>query len=132
MRPQSSAECAATSCRSAHHYRAAAPPASVPRLYPLVRRAGLQGFLSARAAAEVMAGGRGGAARLEGVLCRGVGEAEEAAAVGAHSLALRMPVAPAGLAALCERVSVPVFVRGLALKSAWAQGASGINALVDS
>ena len=70
--------------------------------------------------------------RLEGVLCRGVGEAEAAAAAGAHFLVLRMPVAPAGLAALCERVSVPVFVRGLALESAWAQGASGINALVDS
>ena len=82
--------------------------------------------------AAQIARGRGGAGRLEGVLCRDVGEAEEAAAAGAHFLALRRAVAPADLAALCERVSVPVFVRGLALESAWAQGASGINALVDS
>jgi mutator protein MutT len=87
-------------------------------------------FLTAGAAQ--IAGGRGGTGRLEGVLCRGVGEAEEAAAAGAHFLALSTPVAPARLAALCERVSVPVFVRGLALESAWAQGASGINALVAS
>ena len=93
---------------------------------------GLEAFLTARAAAAQMADGRAGAGRLEGVLCRGVGEAEAAAAAGAHFLVLRMPVAPAGLAALCEHVSVPVFVRGLALESAWAQGASGINALVDS
>jgi mutator protein MutT len=90
---------------------------------------GFKAFLTARAAQ--IAGGRGGAGRLEGVLCRSMTEAETAEAAGAHFLALHTPVAPAGLAALCERVSVPVFVRGLALESAWAQGASGINALVD-
>lgn len=86
-------------------------------------------FLTARAAQP--AGGREGERPLEGVLCSGVDEAEAAAVAGAQFLALRMPVPPAGLAALCERVPVPVFVRGLALQSAWAEGASGINALVD-
>jgi mutator protein MutT len=85
-------------------------------------------FLTARA--RQMAGRRVAAERLQGVLCRNVGEVEEAAAAGADFLALRVPIAPARLAALCERVSVPVFVRGVALESAWALGASGINALV--
>lgn len=81
--------------------------------------------------AAQIAAGRGGAGRLVGVLCSGVGEAEEAAAAGAHFLALRRPVAPGRLAALCERVPVPVFSRGHALERAWALGASGISALVD-
>jgi len=66
---------------------------------------------------------------LEGVLCNGVREAETAAAAGAHFLALRTALPPAELAALCERVSVPVFARGVSPQRAWGQGASGINAI---
>jgi mutator protein MutT len=70
-----------------------------------------------------------GAGRLEGVLCEGVREAETAAAAGADFVALRTALPPAELAALCERVSVPVFARGVSPQRAWAQGASGINAI---
>ena len=71
------------------------------------------------------------AGRLEGVLCNGSHEAETAAAAGAEFLAVHTALPPAELAALCERVSVPVFARGVSLERAWAQGASGINAIAD-
>jgi mutator protein MutT len=69
------------------------------------------------------------AEHLTGVLCNGVREAETAAAAGAHFLAVCTALPPAELAALCERVSVPVFARGVSPQRAWAQGASGINAI---
>jgi mutator protein MutT len=71
------------------------------------------------------------AGRLEGVLCNDVREAAAAAVAGAHFLAVRTVLAPADLAALCKRLSVPVFARGISLQRAWAEGASGINALAD-
>jgi hypothetical protein len=67
--------------------------------------------------------------RLEGVLCKDAREAEIATAAGAQFLAIRTALAPGELAALRERVFVPVFVRGVSPQRAWAQGASGINAL---
>jgi mutator protein MutT len=70
-----------------------------------------------------------GAGRLEGVLCLDVREAETAAAVGAHFVAISTVLPPAELAFFCERVSVPVFARGFSPRRAWAQGASGINAI---
>jgi mutator protein MutT len=69
--------------------------------------------------------------RLEGVLCKDVRETRAAALAGAHFLAIRADLAPAELAALCERVSMPVFARGISLERAFAAGASGINALTD-
>jgi mutator protein MutT len=70
-----------------------------------------------------------GAGRLEGVLCVDVREAETAAAAGADFVAINTVLSPAELAAFCERVSVPVFARGVSPRRAWAQGASGINAI---
>ncbi len=69
------------------------------------------------------------AGRLEGVLCKDVPEARAAAVAGAQFLVLGTVLAPAELAALCERVSMPVFARGMSLERAFALGASGINAL---
>ncbi len=81
---------------------------------------------------EAFSGNRGACAgdagRLAGVLCDGARDAETAAEAGAHFLVLRRALPPAELAALCERVPVPVFARGLTLGQAWAQGATGINA----
>ena len=61
---------------------------------------------------------RGGSAALEGCLCRGVGEAEAAAAAGADFLVMRMPVAHAELQALLRARIVPVYVRGVLRSSA--------------
>jgi mutator protein MutT len=69
------------------------------------------------------------AERLEGVLCEDIHEAQAAATAGADFLAIKTALAPAELAALCERVSVPVFAHGISPRRAWAQGASGINAI---
>jgi mutator protein MutT len=95
---------------------------------------GFEAFLSARArqtgAAQTVRAPLG-TARLEGVLCLDVREAEDAAAAGADFLALCAPLSAVQLTSLCERVSVPVFARGLPLERAWAQGASGINDLSD-
>ena len=69
---------------------------------------------------------------LEGVLCKDVHEARAAALAGAHFLAhTRRCSRRAELAALCARVSMPVFARGISLERAFAAGASGINALAD-
>jgi mutator protein MutT len=70
-----------------------------------------------------------GPGHLRGVLCEGVREAESAAGAGADFLAVKTALAPAELAALCERVSIPVFARGVSPRRAWAQGACGINAI---
>jgi len=67
--------------------------------------------------------------RLDGVLCEDVRGAEAAAAAGADFLAMRVQLSPDQLAALCRRVPVPVFARGTTLERAWAQGATGINAI---
>jgi mutator protein MutT len=65
--------------------------------------------------------------RILGVLCRGVGEAEGAAAAGAEFVVLAGVVTAAELAGLCERVAVPVYARGVGLVEAWALGATGVN-----
>jgi mutator protein MutT len=67
---------------------------------------------------------------LIGAACRSAAEALAAAAVGADFLVLHPVLAPGELTALCARVTVPLFARGVALQRAWALGATGINALV--
>ena len=71
-----------------------------------------------------------GLAPLLGAACRDGAEAEAAAAAGADFIALVAALEPGALAALCSRVSVPLFARGLSLERAWVLGASGVNALV--
>jgi mutator protein MutT len=66
---------------------------------------------------------------LVGAVCRSAAEAQAAAAAGADFLALDPVLAPCELAALCARVAVPLFARGVTLERAWALGATGINAL---
>ena len=65
--------------------------------------------------------------RLAGVFCGDGEEAVAAAAAGADFLVLLDPLADDVVAALCDSVSVPVFVRGIGLEQAWALGASGCN-----
>jgi mutator protein MutT len=67
---------------------------------------------------------------LVGAVCRSGAEASAAAAAGADFVALSPVLPQAELAALCVRVPVPLFARGIALERAWALGATGINALV--
>jgi len=67
---------------------------------------------------------------LVGAACRSAAEAEAAAEAGADFLVLSPVLAAGELAALCARVTVPLFARGVALERAWALGATGINALV--
>jgi 2-methylisocitrate lyase-like PEP mutase family enzyme len=67
---------------------------------------------------------------LVGAACRSGAEASAAAAAGADFIALSVALPPADLTALCARVPVPLFARGVALERAWSLGATGINALV--
>jgi mutator protein MutT len=67
--------------------------------------------------------------RLDGAFCNEARDAEAAAAAGADFLAMRVQLSPAELAAVCGSVQVPVFARGTTLERAWAQGATGINAI---
>jgi len=69
-------------------------------------------------------------ASLLGATCADEAEAEAAAAAGAEFIALDAVLEPAELAALCSRVMVPLFARGVSLERAWALGATGVNALV--
>jgi mutator protein MutT len=71
--------------------------------------------------------------RLRGAFCTSLLEAQGAVAGGADFLVVRGALVARGAAsygeisALCAAVSVPVYVRGLALEDAWALGASGIE-----
>jgi mutator protein MutT len=65
--------------------------------------------------------------RLRGVFCAGVEEAVAAARAGADFLVMRTAIADGELAALCGRVPVPVYARGIELERAWTLGASGVN-----
>jgi mutator protein MutT len=76
------------------------------------------------------AGGSPTHGTLMGAACRDAAEAEVAADAGADFVALSATPEPAALAALCARLDVPLFARGIGLERAWALGASGINALV--
>jgi mutator protein MutT len=67
--------------------------------------------------------------RLDGAFCENVQDAVAAAAAGADFLAMRAQLSTAQLASLCRSVPVPVFARGTTLERAWAQGATGINAI---
>ena len=68
---------------------------------------------------------------LRGVFCTSRREAEQAVAAGADFLVLRGVASDGEISALCAAVSVPVYVRGLALEDAWALGASGIGEIAD-
>jgi mutator protein MutT len=70
---------------------------------------------------------RPGDGRLRGAACASLLEAEAAVAGGADFLVLRDVFPRAEIAALCEVVSVPVYVRDLSLTEAWALGASGVS-----
>jgi mutator protein MutT len=65
--------------------------------------------------------------RLRGVLCAGVQDGVAAASAGADFLVMRDTLADEEVVALCARVPVPVFVRGLELERAWGLGASGVD-----
>jgi len=66
-------------------------------------------------------------ARLRGLFCDGVDEGVAAANAGADFLVMQGALADEEVVALCARVAVPVFVRGLELERAWGLGASGVN-----
>jgi len=65
--------------------------------------------------------------RLRGVLCAGIADALAGSDAGADFLVLRHELPHAEITSLCERVSVPVYVRGLPLQKAWELGATGIH-----
>jgi 8-oxo-dGTP diphosphatase len=69
--------------------------------------------------------------RLRGVYCTGIDEAKAGIAAGADFLALRRAASRGEISALCAAVSVPVYVRDLALEEAWTLGASGISEIAD-
>ncbi len=72
-------------------------------------------------------GAADGSEPLRGVVCRGVAEANGAAAAGAEFVVLAEVISAVALAGLCERVALPVYARGLLLEDAWALGATGVN-----
>ncbi|MGA2342789.1 MAG: NUDIX domain-containing protein [Steroidobacteraceae bacterium] len=103
------------------------------RLPERLRRDTTPHYRVVRACDVVNARALEGARRRSGLVgadCRSPAEAEAAAAAGADFLVLNPVLAPGDLAALCARVAVPLFARGVALERAWALGATGINALV--
>jgi mutator protein MutT len=71
-----------------------------------------------------------GRAPLRGVFCGNCAEGAAAATAGADFLVMREVLADGDLEALCERVAVPIYARGIALERAWELGASGTNAVV--
>jgi 8-oxo-dGTP diphosphatase len=66
---------------------------------------------------------------LRGVYCDSVEEGVAAASAGADFLVMWGAIAEDDVVALCARVAVPVYVRGVELERAWALGASGIAAI---
>jgi mutator protein MutT len=66
-------------------------------------------------------------ARLRGVFCASVADGVAAAMAGADFLVMRRMLTDGELAALCERVPMPVFALGIELDRAWGLGASGVN-----
>jgi 8-oxo-dGTP diphosphatase len=69
--------------------------------------------------------------RLRGVYCTGIDEAKAGIAAGADFLVVRGAASRGEISALCAAVSVPVYVRDLALEEAWTLGASGISEIAD-
>jgi 8-oxo-dGTP diphosphatase len=95
---------------------------------PIVRAVWLPERLTQASSPYYRVGDRiAGDKRLRGVFCAGAGEAAGAVGEGAEFLVLRNELGCDELAALCGTVPVPVFARGLALREAWALGASGLN-----
>ena len=69
--------------------------------------------------------------RLLGMFCSDDEDAVAAAGASADFLVLREVLGRGELAALCDRVPVPVFAQGIGLVQAWALGASGVSELHD-
>jgi 8-oxo-dGTP diphosphatase len=65
--------------------------------------------------------------QLRGVLCATLAEASAAAATCADFLVMRGQFPACDIIALCELVSLPVYVQGTSLEEAWALGATGTN-----
>ena len=69
--------------------------------------------------------------RLRGAFCTNLREAQTQVAAGADFLVLRGAASGNEIAALCDAVFVPVYVRSPGLEDAWALGASGIGEIGD-
>jgi hypothetical protein len=85
----------------------------------------LRGVLCAGPAEALVRSDGGG--RLRGVFCSGIADALTGSDAGADFLVLRHELPHAEITSICERVPVPVYVRGLQLQEAWALGATGIH-----
>jgi 8-oxo-dGTP diphosphatase len=70
-----------------------------------------------------------GEGRLKGVWCAGLADAMAASDAGANFIVLARELPTHEIESLCELISIPVYVPGLALDDAWGFGASGINEL---
>jgi len=66
---------------------------------------------------------------LLGTLCGTAADAAAASDAGADFLVMRRALPAEELRALCARLAVPVYARGLTLKGAWRIGASGVSVL---
>ncbi len=107
----------------------------LPADKPIVRALRLPERLTQESTSDYYVIGPGSGAatpntRLQGAFCDCTQDAAMAA-VGADFLVLRVPLAMDELAQLCRSVSVPVYARRIALESAWATGASGVNEIID-
>jgi hypothetical protein len=71
----------------------------------------------------------GDGAKLRGVLCSTVRDAQHAAAGRWDFLVMRGELATKELQIVCASVSLPVFATGVQLEAAWMLGASGISLL---
>ena len=106
------------------------PERLAPQRDPLVLVRSFEDFRDSapRRAARPRRDGEGRAGRRGATPCRalqGCREAAAAARAGADFLAPAQCAGGGELAALCERVPVPIFARGRHARAAWAQGATG-------
>lgn len=103
----------------------------LPADRPIVEALRLPERLSTVTSLHYTVGGAGSAksyGRLRGILCGSAAEGLNLAATGVADFLVVVGVIPeSDLAALCQSIDIPVFVRAASLEHAWALGASGIN-----
>jgi mutator protein MutT len=85
-----------------------------------------------RASTSVYTTGPRSPGKLAGAICSDVETAVAAEDTGADFVVMGAFMPCQELADLCRVISVPVYARGIALETAWALGATGINQLISA
>ncbi len=85
-----------------------------------------------RASTSAYAIGPRSSGKLAGAICADAEAADAAEKTGVDFVAMSAWMPEETLADLCRVISVPVFARGMALETAWALGATGINQLMSA